>query len=1015
MPAAWERIDRNVVLARPNTTVRELLERARSQPGRIYTWVVVSLPGGVYAVTRMNEIAYRAQELGAGILDWTMQELPGPLRAGGVAQASDDLDAAEAQALSSPGKRIPVLEGEEVLGVLNLGPQRPPLPDLDPWRLEGITPYPWPYDTLRLYQEIALLDPWSDVSELLRALEDAQRYRQGWFYLIVHEVASFYWVMAVDQALAEALRIHRANGFHLLIRNLPLPNPVPAVEEGSVAWEIVREHVLAMPARCLPITRRGRVIGVLAEPPPRLGTLNQWVRALDGEPAPWSGDYEESLGPPPTAPTEWPREPIWEPLPYPSEPPPPTPEPPRPRPRRGFRPEPEAEPPPEPVGEPLPWPEEPYEPVYEPEAVPTEELVGWEEEELAEMEIEAEAEAVEETWADMEPVEEEGAVTGMVLETLDEPGSMEEPPPPRFLNAGFFADDKKTMQPPDQPLALDGGPYCLGVNVGKYWGIGKELGPEYDVGGIVSEHLEELEEGEALDLIVTVRPRAVKQNLVKVDRPRDSLELPKSKDGPKVFFDLAFENPGLHALNVDLWYQGHLLQSMRVEFWVVEHAGDAMPAEQIPQDRHLTYSRAGTLSKASLAVLEKRPSTMTILVDRDEQIDLWFYDVEGKPVGTEQSHLSDAVLRDLLERMRAALEEAARPYQGQIGGDREMLRTSLWRLASIGNEFYRALLPKIHDPGAPGPADDLTKLPLTHGQVIQVDALSMLPGVPWELLYQRPIESFDEGEPDLVRLCPDFETHSPVACPHDDSEVVCPHNFWGYRYIIEQLPNWVPPKQPPPLADLPLVVRNRQPLRFVPVVYDWPNLDNHLDELRALAKEKDLHVEQKIETKARLKAELVDRLEPADILYFYVHGGFDQQGPMVELGPLHAKSRFRASDLAAWKDRIDLSLRQPLVVFNACETAAFLPEHHESLPKGFADRGASGVIGTQVKVYESFAAHFIRLFFQKFLAQKTVGQALFEARWELLFDRADPDPRGLVYSLFSAADVELARPVIQPE
>ena len=134
------------------------------------------------------------------------------------------------------------------------------------------------------------------------------------------------------------------------------------------------------------------------------------------------------------------------------------------------------------------------------------------------------------------------------------------------------------------------------------------------------------------------------------------------------------------------------------------------------------------------------------------------------------------------------------------------------------------------------------------------------------------------------------------------------------------------------------------------------------------------------------------------------------------------KEPFRAGDLAAWKDEIDLSLHQPLVGFNACETAAFLPEHHESLPKGFADRGASGVIGTQVKVHELFAAHFIRLFFQKFLAKQTVGRSLFEARWELLFNYVEgeggrelkPDPRGLVYSLFAAADVELAVPVIAP-
>jgi hypothetical protein len=599
-----------------------------------------------------------------------------------------------------------------------------------------------------------------------------------------------------------------------------------------------------------------------------------------------------------------------------------------------------------------------------------------------------------------------------------------EPPQPRFFNAGFFPETGNAPLAPELPLPLDGGPYRLGVNVGGFWGAGERPEVEFALDGILRDQLDALKEGEALPLIVTVRPRAIGRNLVQIDQSRQQLKLPKEGDGPLAFFGLTFTRAGRHAMNVDLFYQGHLLQSLRVEVWVVPHAGDAVPADHLAQDRRLTFSRAGTLSKESLAALEKRPSRLTILVEREGvQTGLWFFDAEGRDLGTQHPTLNDQSLGELLGSMREALQKVEDSYPGHIGGDDDKLRLSLWRLASVGFRFYRALLPKVFDPGDSSAAGQIEDLKLTPGQVIQVAPLSKLPGVPWELLYDREIERFREDQPERVELCRDFRTHPPEACPHDSSKVVCPHSFWGYRYIIEQLPNWVEPGEQASLADLPLLVRNGRPLKFVPLVYGWPNLNSHLDALRALAQEKDLQLEPAVTTLDDLERVLKDQIYPADILYFYAHGGFEGNEPMVELGLEGSEFKLTAGDLAAWKNDIDLSLRQPLVVFNACETAAFLPEHHESLPKGFADRGAAGVIGTQVKVHELFASHFIRTFFRRFLAKETVGQSLFEARQELLFNYVEgdsgrelrPDPRGLVYSLFAAADVELAHRVIGPD
>ena len=42
------------------------------------------------------------------------------------------------------------------------------------------------------------------------------------------------------------------------------------------------------------------------------------------------------------------------------------------------------------------------------------------------------------------------------------------------MNAWFFAKSAEIPQSTDQPLALDGGPHRLGVNVGKFWKPGEK-------------------------------------------------------------------------------------------------------------------------------------------------------------------------------------------------------------------------------------------------------------------------------------------------------------------------------------------------------------------------------------------------------------------------------------------------------------------------------------------------------------------------------------------------------------
>ena len=309
MPTLREAIDKSVVSTPPETTVHALLELARRRPSRIFTWVVVPMPPGGYAVTRLNEIAEKAEELGDAILDMALDQVPGLLQQGGSVQAGASLDEAREQARSSPGERIPVLEGEQVLGVLSLGPRRPPLPALDPWQMEGVARFLWPYDDLKLSHRYQVLEPGLPARELAESLA---RSKKGWLYLVVPTGAGFYHVMAVDSALVEALNRLPPRLPGLRVGELPLPAPVQAVEEGTISWEVARERVLDTPARCLPVTRGGQVIGVLAEPDRRVPTLAHWIQAFGGAP-PWVESHQQMTGGEEPAPPEPPLKPPWEP------------------------------------------------------------------------------------------------------------------------------------------------------------------------------------------------------------------------------------------------------------------------------------------------------------------------------------------------------------------------------------------------------------------------------------------------------------------------------------------------------------------------------------------------------------------------------------------------------------------------------------------------------------------------------------------------------------------------------
>ena len=116
-----------------------------------------------------------------------------------------------------------------------------------------------------------------------------------------------------------------------------------------------------------------------------------------------------------------------------------------------------------------------------------------------------------------------------------------------------------------------------------------------------------------------------------------------------------------------------------------------------------------------------------------------------------------------------------------------------------------------------------------------------------------------------------------------------------------------------------------------------------------------------------------------DVLYFLCHGGQDKTGDsMIILGKLGSPG-IRRKDLNAYQVRF--TRHRPLVVLNACETAALEPDKVITLIEGFTYYGASAVIGTEITVFNSLAYEFGTTFLDSFvIGQCHLGEAVRRAR-----------------------------------
>lgn len=574
-------------------------------------------------------------------------------------------------------------------------------------------------------------------------------------------------------------------------------------------------------------------------------------------------------------------------------------------------------------------------------------------------------------------------------------------PPPR-VSLGFAAHDTA-----DQPLGRALTPDT------PYW-LWFEIAPE-DLPGAIrggERSLPRLAADAELDVVLfdyagqLAIDESLRRGVVRVvDRRSQVVAAAGRPDGAdtsvRLFFPIRTPaNTGNHAVRVCVYHRGCLLQSHVITALVGDSAGDQSPFSLVTD-----YSLTKRFDVGAFA-----PADLSILVNVDPQADSHGFRFFRDATKLAADASIDGIeLQTLISFARGALRSAAwgttdpwrsvalDPYR-YATPDATRLNQDLIRFAIHGCRLFTQALMKFRSGGMT--VDDFRAAMRTPGTI----QLSLKQGAtfvfPVSLVYDYPL---DPNSGALV-ICDAFTASLQAGaalggtpcfagqCPHyGDKLVVCPAGFWGYRHQIGM---------PPSLdgGEATRIVGGGAVTTLAASVSTDPAFVGRDAHLGVLAK---LHATTTvIDNRPACLTELDGGR--SQIEYFYCHGGTTKLGTaFLEVGA-PGSDMITAENLIGitWKDP------RPLIVLNGCHTTDVSPEQVFALATGFlALANASGVIGTEITIFEPLARGFGEEFLRRFIdGQETLGEALRNTRLSML---ASLNPLGLVYMPLALSNLRL--------
>ena len=541
--------------------------------------------------------------------------------------------------------------------------------------------------------------------------------------------------------------------------------------------------------------------------------------------------------------------------------------------------------------------------------------------------------------------------------------------------------------------------------------------------------------------------------------PVQELWLPREGPSDIAYFPVRTNKSNWARLRLCLFYKNFVVQSLRLGA-VVTEASERDPSPRSRGERlaaALGSSGLGAGTDAghaarleySMAVpvsaLENRPERALTLVanDNDGQAVVTVKG-NGVPFGVRANNDLPryvSAVRDALRTVSFPPLAGVAPERSPYGfssveprnvGSSQDLKTALTTLAAPGWQLLQAALPKASREGLESALSGVTR-------IIHVAHVLLEKTIPWAALYDRPFDPGkrvdDHGSPVLHDAClaalkPDgtFNTtecgthadcllHAATIAsaktanrpvPHPDT-IACPLHFWGFRHIIELPTQQVRETEKDSQPQATNIRAGTSAQLVAGLNLTLPLAKAHTTELDGILTVKGVSAVWK--AKATARDEILLRLNDCDLhaIYLYCHargGTADPSAfpPYLEFEGTGEAGRI-TSDLLDPKSKKDAWKFAPLVVLNGCGTAGFSPDALSPFVITLVhDRGASGVVGSEIPIAEPLATEAALTFFSAFLAGTPAGEAILAMRRVLL---AKNNPLGLVYVLYSAADLKL--------
>lgn len=619
-------------------------------------------------------------------------------------------------------------------------------------------------------------------------------------------------------------------------------------------------------------------------------------------------------------------------------------------------------------------------------------------------------------------------------------------PAERFLNATLWWQNERSRL---SRLAPEG---CL--ERGRVYQVGAQIGPRdsailtVDAAAIVEEVFKFTPDSTGVWIQIGITGL----DFEVLGHPVQEVWLPRHGASEMVYFPIRTDRVGPARLRLVLYFKNFVVQSLRVGA-IVMAAGDPAPSARVRGERlaaALGSDKLGAATSAGHAArLEYNLAVPVTELENSAERALTIVanDLDGQSVVTvhgssvEHKTRTNNELVNAVKLARDALHDVSflpiagsqpEKYLYQFGyssernaGTPEMLKKSLRTLADKGWNLFTSTFPETSLP-------ELMKLSAAD-QIFHVAHVLLEKSIPWGAMYDRPFDpnrcTDENGGPVLQDAClaalKADGTFSTRQCgTHADcllnpakvaaaraaqqkvareDSIACPLHFWGFRHVIE-----APAQQPED---------NRNPNSLVTAIHagaqaqlvagfnpDLPDAGKHQAELDEVVK----GVSAAWAKKATKRDELIDSMKTLDLhlVYLYCHArdGDETKAPRpyLEFTGAGTTGRIFAADLRGWPCPWKHS---PLVMLNGCGTAGFSPNSLSPFVTTLVqDRGAAGVLGTEIPVAEMLAREAALSFLTPFLAGSPAGMAMLAMRRALL---AKANPLGLVYVLYSSADLKV--------